>query len=462
MYGLSEVVIISSLVFLTSIVLFSFSIGSFKLTRLNINSYIFYKDIILMTFIGTILVASQVDLIFGVRFWAITGDVSEQSRHYGWYSILYFLLVYPIGMMMSNLVFSKSFKSSLFGHYTKKNIVPLFGVGERAFFIAILFFLLLSVLSVFYVYMNMSSIPMIELLNGSSYSDIQVSRTNAKLYFSGSHFIKDMIALKLPILISYILYINEKKQKTRRNKILFWVSFITSVFALTYNFEKAPLFLYVIGFIFVNVMVNGCIQFRVVLGVVIASMGLMVCLFVFLIGHSDIYVALYNFFDRLFVAQTSAIFLSFEYFPGKHEFLSVFSISGVLSQVFGVDNVHYGRIIFEIYDYASVVNKQAGLIVGNFISEAWAIWGGYGVILSPLWVGFFVASISNLIFSLPKNVLFISLYAQIGALISLNGGLSVFINIISFFVPVLQVFVIFSFSFFVQKILDKLVVRQVN
>ncbi|MEC7310095.1 hypothetical protein [Vibrio crassostreae] len=453
MNNIFEILTITALVLFFSLILFYFAMGSFSLTKLNINSYLFYKDIILMTLIGVVLVVTQFDLIFGVRFWAITGDVSDESRNLGWYAILYFLIAYPIGMMASNLIFNQSIKSNQFERYLTKTVLNPYQLSNTSLLLSLSFFLLVSMVSLLYVYISMESVPIIELIKGASFSDIQVSRTNAKLYFSGSPFIKDMIALKLPILVSYALYVIIKTDKSKLSNILFIVSFTTSILALTYNFEKAPVVLYILGFFLISVVINNGIKLKTLLVFGGLSLLFMMLLFIFLIGHSDFSQALEKLGGRLLIAQTSAIFLSFDYFPDKHEFLGGLSISGVLAKVFGVEYLRYGRVLFEIYDYPSVLNGEAGLIVGNFISEAWALWGIGGVILSPLWVGFFVASISNLIFRLPKNALFIALYAQIGSMLSLNGGMAVFVNIISFLIPVFYIASILLFGFFIQKLL---------
>ncbi|AIW12756.1 hypothetical protein VITU102760_20735 [Vibrio tubiashii] len=453
MNNLYEILTVTTLVFFLSLILFYFAMGSFSLTKLNINSYLFYKDIILMTFIGVVLVVTQFDLIFGIRFWAITGDVSNESRNLGWYAILYFLIAYPVGMMASNLLFNYSIRSNLFERYLTKEVINSYQLSNKSLLLSLLVCLLVSIASLLYVYISMESVPIIELLKGASFSEIQVSRTNAKLYFSGSPFIKDMIALKLPILVSYVLYVVIKTDKSRLPTILFTISFVTSFFALTYNFEKAPVVLYMLGFFLINVVMNNGIKLKTLLIFGGLSFLLMLFLFIFLIGHSDLYQALGKLGGRLFIAQTSAIFLSFDYFPDNHEFLGGLSVSGVLAKVFDVEYFRYGRVLFEIYDYSSVLNGEAGLIVGNFISEAWALWGIGGVIFSPLWVGFFVASISNFIFKLPKNALFIALYAQIGSIISLNGGMAVFINIISFLVPIFYIAFIFLLSYFFQNLL---------
>ena len=155
---------------------------------------------------------------------------------------------------------------------------------------------------------------------------------------------------------------------------------------------------------------------------------------------------------RIFIAQTAAVFQAFEFVPKYHDFIHPATLSGSVASVFGVEPMHYGRVLFSLYNYKDFSNGEAGYIVGNIVAESWMMFGYLGVVLLPIWVGFFVSSISHIIFKLPKHPVFIAIYAQIAITTSLNGGVAVFINIVSFLIPFIYGFM-FLFSIFLFKLI---------
>ena len=153
---------------------------------------------------------------------------------------------------------------------------------------------------------------------------------------------------------------------------------------------------------------------------------------------------------RIFVGQTSAIFLAYEYFPHYHDFLGWSGVANIFANLSGETALSSGRVIFELYSPTSIENGTAGYIVGLFSAESWILFGISGVLFAPLWVGFFIQTLHIWMMKLPKNAIFISLYLYTMMHISLTGGLATFLYPIVLIIFLVQVFslyfVAYSFS----------------
>ena len=74
--------LVSILVLLISLYLFKKSIGSFRLDRLNMISYLLYSSLILQIYIGSVMVVMNLDINFDMYFWSITGHAFDGARLY--------------------------------------------------------------------------------------------------------------------------------------------------------------------------------------------------------------------------------------------------------------------------------------------------------------------------------------------------------------------------------------------
>ncbi|MFA0205254.1 oligosaccharide repeat unit polymerase [Vibrio breoganii] len=445
------VILVTICIVSLSIYLFSFSINSFKLTKLNLISYLFYKDILVFSLVGVLLVVLSIDEKFDLYFWAISNQVSDLTRYIGWIAVLYFMLAFPIGLILGNFFVCKSMKPSLLNKYIIKNNENSLIYFDDSLFISVFIFSIISLLSILYVYASLHTIPLMALLKGADSSTLAVLRGDAKIEFSGSTIVRDIVALKLAPLLSYIAYAQSKLTGRRKWKYAFYCLFILTLPALTYNLQKAPFLFYLIGFILIKVLLGDKVGKKTILysGIVLI-VGLTIS-FVAIMGVGNIGHLIDDLSQRILIAQTSAIFLSFEYFPKFHDFLGVSSVSGVISNLMSEDKVYYGRALFELYNPDAVESGKAGYIVGNLIAESWALFGLWGALLLPIWSGFFVSSISNILLRLPKHGAFIGLYAYIALNLSLTGGVAQFLNSIVLLSPVFYVTCLLSCSYIIKK-----------
>jgi hypothetical protein len=283
----------------------------------------------------------------------------------------------------------------------------------------------------------------LELFTIGSGVEFALARTEAKINFQGSLFVRDVLAVNLTTFTSLILYILSQNRKDFYSIFLFLISFLLVFLILTYNLEKAPFIMYLVMLIFIKIIIMKGISWVKVLSFML-PLGLVLLLFFFItmgdVSYTEVILA---FAQRLFVSQSVAIFHGFEFFPDLHPHLGYLSISNLLSKLSDSGEViFYGRKLFELYNPYSVEFGTAGYIVGNFISEAWIRFGVWGLVLSPLYVGFFIQAINIFIFNSPKNPVYLAIYVYFMVKLPVTGEFAQFLYPV---VP-LSVF-LFSFLF---------------
>ena len=448
-------IFISLSALIVSIALFKFSIGSFSLNRLSMISYLFYFKIILITYIGVIAVLLHWDVKYDTYFFAITYAVSDESRIYGWYATMYTIIVLPIGMILANILFVKRFNASPYIRlYQKKPIVPLYhnDKKEKILYFSLIIFTIISTLSVAYVFFIIQTFPLLSVFSGEDSLILRQLRGAAKLDFQGIVAIRDMIALTLTPFLSYIAYIVYKQTNLRKFKVLFYYLLILSILILTYNTEKAPVLFYGMSFLFLKVYLGITINIRKLLFYGVIVLILLVLMYFAVSGLDNLSDILDLLLARIFVAQTSAIFLAYEYFPQIHNFIGWSGVSNFFASFSAENTISSGRVIFSIYAPQSIANGTAGYIVGLFTAEAWMLFGIYGVIFSPLWVGFFIQSIHLLIIKRPKNAILLAAYMYTMMHWSLTGGLATFLYPIVMLIFFIQLYGIYLVAKVIKKI----------
>lgn len=444
--------LVSILVLLISLYLFKKSIGSFRLDRLNMISYLLYSSLILQIYIGSVMVVMNLDIHFDMYFWAITGHAFDEARLYGWLSVLYTMIMLPIGMIFANFIFLKKINASpLLIRYQDKNLN--FNLNSKVLFLVLLLFTILSTLAIAYVFIIIGHFPILGLLSGLDDFVLRQMRGDAKIAFNGIPHIRDFIAIPLTQLLSYAAYISYKQYGQLKFKLLFIYLFMLSVLILTYALEKAPVVLYVLSFLFLKIYLGYKLDMKKLFIMMMLSFVFLVFFFFAITGADNVFAALIMIFERVFVGSASAVFLVYEYFPQQHDFIGWAGASNWLANLVGEELKSTGRILFEIYNPKAVEAGTAGFLDSLFVAGAWSFFGLVGVLLSPLWVGFFIQSIHLFMLRLPKNSIFLALYIYQIFHWSVASGFAALLNPISLFVIMSFGILIYLVILFFERIL---------
>jgi oligosaccharide repeat unit polymerase len=398
--------VISILVLVLSYFLFFKAAGSLSLTRLNMISWIFYFELLIQYFMSSLFVIYQID-----DHYLISKVDDSRAREFGYWAIMYTMLMFPLGMYLATRIWDMNPKE-MFNKYTQNTLSPLYSFKDS--FLRFPLYLLsgVSVFAVFYTFYYMKEIPLFNMISGSSAIDLALAREDAGRGFQGNFFIRNVFGITLTPILSYIALSYYRLTRNKFDLLWFTVMFVFSVFIVTYNISKAPVVLYLLGFLFFRVLEKGKISKLLLIGGTVGVIGLLIAFYSFL---SDTELELlfglrYGIPGRIFFSQSAAVYLTFDTFPHIQPFLGISSFSDLLTH-FGIEtSERSSRILMERYFSNRVEQGTAGVLNTLFIAEAFANFGWLGLIFAPGYVGFLIQTLYIFFLKMPKTPVFLGLF----------------------------------------------------
>jgi len=416
-------------------------------------SWIFYYNFILQSILGAILIINGID-----DHYIINKIQYNSTRLLGYYAIMYSIVAFPIGMLLSNAIFKQKKISLAFYNYTHKKIHKEVRYNDSIVKMLLVLLSVICILSVFYVLYTIGNIPLFSLFSGSNTLELAGFRGDMTRHFPGNEYIKNIIALGLTPLLSYISYAYKKLDNTTFNKLWFTTMFICSILIVTYSLSKSPLIVYLLSFIFMKVYLDGSISKKTIAIGGIGALTIIIFLYVFI--SKDINIATlfrYNsgIFGRIMLSQVSGTFLSFDIFPNSVEHLGFSSISGFLSDILNLNySERSARILMEYINAGGVEAGTAGVVNSLFIGEAWANFGIIGLVLSPIYVGFVIQSLYLFFLNSPKTPFFVGLFVTYSMSSRVTGGFNDYIYNIDIITKLILILVIYGFASILNSTLN--------
>lgn len=413
----------------SSFLLFRRAVGCMSIQRLNMMSWIFYMDFILYSVIGAILVVYKID-----HHYVIDKLMFESSRTFGFFAILYAIVFFPVGMLFANFVFNIKDIKNKFLTYLRKPIEKerKYNDCNVRFFLILLS--IICVLSVMYVLYTLGTIPIVRLLIDKGTFDTSLFRGGISSEFSGMGlYIKNIFALGLTPLLSYMAYGYKKLSNTRQNKIWFYIMFLASICIVTHNYEKSPLIIYFLGFLFYKVYTCGKLPKKFILFCILFVLSLLIGMYWILnveMGIDIIELFSYNrgIVGRIILSQCGGTFMTLDLFPSVIDHLGFSSVSSLWASLFNLEySETSARLIMGELFPGAVMEGTAGVMNSLFIAEAWANFGWYGLIISPIYVGFIIQSLFLFFLKSPKTPFFLAFFVYYSARSSLTGGFNAYI-----------------------------------
>ncbi len=413
--------IISILCLLVSFLLFRKVAGNLSFSQPNMISWIFYFQLVLQSFIASVLVIYDLD-----NHYVINSINSQNVLIAGWASVQYTMVMMPIGMMIMMFFFGKKHNKILFQTYCKQEIS--FSLGNDKLLKEFFYFLsLISILAVLYTYTHLEDNPIVALFTMDKSTLARLAILNSR-EFSGNQYIRNIFGILLTPILSYIAFVYYKKTKLRKDKFWFLIMLIFSVLILFYNFSKAPIIQYGLGFLFVSVLLGKVISKKQFIRYFLWVLGAVFALYMMFMVSDTVNMKnllfTYNtgIWGRIFLSQAGGTYLSFEVFPDIIPFIGFDS----LSKLFGGNSERAARLIMEYYDPEGVALGIAGVMNSLFIAEAWANFGIAGVLLAPIIVGMEVQFIYQKLITGKKTPLKVGLYTFFIFGIPITGGFNDF------------------------------------
>ena len=409
-------------------------------------SLIFYLYFLLNNVCGAILVVNQID-----DHHIISKLSDVQYRYYGFWTILYTIVSFPIGQLLANNIFYKKNMAMLYNYYLSLPIMSEPKKISSHVKGTLLILSLLSLLAVLYTLAVIGGSPLRSLISGADVMDMALMRAEAKSNFGGNEYIRNIFGLTLTPFLSYVAYGYKTLKNSRFNRLWFWTMFVSSVLILTYDLEKGPALFYLLGFLFFKVYLGYKLSNKILITIGGCILGLIVAMYLVLSTYdiSGMFVFNQGIIGRMTLSSNAGVFMSYEVFPKSHDFLGFSSFSNVLNDLFGLPhNERAARIVMEHVNPSGVSAGIAGVYNSLFVSEAWANWGLVGVILSPVYVGFIIQCLYLFLLKNKKTPFFIALFVVYTIRCSINGGINDYIYNVSTVVMIIVYYFTYHFGIF--------------
>lgn len=442
------VIAISIFTISLSFFLFRRAAGSLNLLQPNMISYIFYYNLILQTFISTILVVLKAD---GDHY--VISRVSDEARLYGWLAVNYMMIAMPIGMLISKMAFSKktTIKKRLIDYSISD--INIGYIGHRPLKFSIWIFTFISIIACIYVFYTIGYFPFFKILDVSSLVASEL-RTVAGREFSGNVYIKNFFALLMMPVLSYMWIFYYFKTKNILDLTVFLICFIASLSILYYDFSKAPVLSYILSFVFVYFYGKGKVNRIMATSAIIIVLISIFILYSFMGLSSNDFLS-YNSgpVGRVILGQSAGLYMMFDIFPHDYTFIGLGSLSELLSNMFDVKYIdRAARTTMMVFDPVGIQNGTAGVMNTIYIGEAWANFGFLGLILSPIWVGFIIQSLYIFFLRSPKSPVHLAFFVSFSTDGAITGGFNEYI-----YNPGVILVIVFLLSVFsLAKILRKI------
>ncbi|MGL4482467.1 MAG: hypothetical protein ACRCTW_08080, partial [Lactococcus garvieae] len=172
----------------------------------------------------------------------------------------------------------------------------------------------------------------------------------------------------------------------RKHRLKLVLSIVLSVLTLLSTGEKAPVVFYFIGLVLAFNFAKG--RFLIISIRLIFLILMVVFIVYFVFVSSDLNEIFSLMIDRIFIAQSTAVYLSMKHYSAFGD-IGLSSLNNVFFKLFGVDSLSKpaAEQLMILY-FPEMLLNGGWNINGLFISEAWANFGVVGLVFSPIMVGF--------------------------------------------------------------------------
>jgi len=133
---------------------------------------------------------------------------------------------------------------------------------------------------------------------------------------------------------------------------------------------------------------------------------------------------------RILFGQIGGLCATFDLFPNYYDFLYGATLPEWMTQIFGINSVNksLGLLLMTHYRAEAVASQSTGVMNSLFVSDAYANFGIFGILVAPILVGIMIVVILHHFLSI-KNPVNAGIIGWYSINLSLNGGLiDMFVN----------------------------------
>jgi len=316
---------------------------------------------------------------------------------------VFFFTSYTILTLVMGFLFAKQLlpNNSISLSY---NIRPL--KKSELFYI---FILIIFIATVLMLYLSKIPVTAIGVALLDSVSEAKEARSLMGNDFPGKYHWYSVIMHDLANVLTFILFAAWLTLKKKKILLLLVVAFSISTFTAIMATEKGPFAWLLIGLFITHILVRnaGRVPVKRALVFLYVVIAFLILFYIFFMGVSDVGSALLSVFSRTFAGSVQPAYHYLEFFPEHQDFLlgrSFPNPSGLLP-------FEPYRLTVEVKNWSHPNLKEGvvGSMPAVFWAELYANFGIFGVMFSPLFVGFFVYTFSFIVNKLENTPLKIGL-----------------------------------------------------
>jgi hypothetical protein len=446
-------ILISILLILLSALLYKVVIGK-SVFNLNMISSSFW-------ILGTLCFIPSLLLLINLP---IVGKFSDEKMVYGdfnnkliGWAIQYWVLIgIPIGCLIAKFMMPfRPINSEKISINAIKNIEIGKGFTEGSLFkTSLIFFLLFS--SIYFISTGTNN-PFFITISGGNLAEILVAR-NEYLPAKGMNLFDLFIRTDTLIIFSSIAFSMYLKTKKKKWSYLFFFMSLTVMLTFLFSGTTGPILFYIIFLVYVRYKYTGKFLNTWQLSTVFFILFFSFAYFKTSEDSVNKGEIIAHIFNRTFFDQSKGLYFALQIFPDSHPFLMFSSSALWLNNLIGAPtSPDYGFVLMSYFYPEGVESGVAGHFTSIFITEMWANFGWFGIVLCPLWAGFVIYSVDYWFRKKKLTIINIAFIAHISIF-----GFGYFSDFVRFYYPVnvsftyLGVLIVLILGQFISKNTKKL------
>lgn len=399
-YTMRIVIIIA--VFIVSTFLFYCAAGTLNPTKMNLIS-ISYYCYVLLAYLGSALV------FLGYREHYLMAKIRILFVYeWGFFYVAMVGILFPLTICFCNALFRPLFGADSYENYLKKPFEDTAQGDHLTYFLFLVAFVMCAGVTALF-YFRARQIPLLPWFTGGATRELR-QILGRSTYING--YLKTFFMLQFPAYFSFFVYIRMRQTGNLLWTLLFAAYFLLAIITKTYDFEKAPVMIYLLLFVIIETFFHR-LRFVTGLVVLLGVIGMMLGMYVFVFGYQGSLFNLYTGpFSRLIFSQIAGFFHTLDIFPARHAFLQGESLPSLMTTLLGIP-AGWGRsakIVMQYVNPEHVLRHVAGVMNTFYIGEAYANWGSFGLIWSTVYVGALYSLVQNIFLGAKKTAIHLTMY----------------------------------------------------
>ena len=394
-----------------------------SLLRLNTISYVFYFQIIISAFFGSIFLATGI-----IDYHPYAEPLSDWVKVESWMWVMYSIVMMPLGMVFFNYFVGVK-PLILFKDYFKRDVDTLKKNGLE--FLILLMMLLVSASILIFIFQKIEKVPLFTLLIDGDVKQAAIDRVSVRYSLGWMDYVKNLFGLMMIPIFAYYSYVVAQIKKKWYFYVICLALICIASLMLAFDTQKAPLAFFVLGFLILQTFISKGIQLKYFL--LFGILAILLILIAYQLTGKENALGMFleptsAFYGRVFLTGYFAFPLSLEFFPdiiSQPTYYSGFP-SFVLSFL-DIENTESARLVMMQMNPEGVINGTANLFSGYYLGEAYANYGYLGLIISPFIVGGVVQVVHNYLLTHKKDPLILAFYTFITVKWLLGSGVVSFL-----------------------------------